>query len=363
MLKQVILSFLSTILISFTLHADNETVKIGALLCLSGDCAETGQNALNGAMLAVEEINNSGGILKRKVELVVEDTQEQASPANSVSAYQKLKMQSNINYLIGPSWTIGALPIAPIIAKDSNVVITAPSVGVADFNETSANIFNIWPHDSIATKKLARFALSKNFKRATIFSNQNPWESAQAKIFNDEFKRLGGEVELLLEPLASTRDLKSEVLKIKQVNPDFVFFSNYTQMDIASIELKRQKYQGQILAILMDETRLKNSRGALQGAIFADYPPATEMFKNNYYNKYKVKAGIASNTGYDVIKMYALAFEKANSFDVQKVLPIYKSLEYNGASGFIKFDEKGGVQKKPWLYVVKDSKVEVFSKE
>jgi ABC-type branched-subunit amino acid transport system substrate-binding protein len=134
-------------------------------------------------------------------------------------------------------------------------------------------------------------------------------------------------------------------------------------MDLASIELKRQKYQGQILAILMDDTRLKNSRGALEGAIFANYPPANKIFKNNYYNKYKVKAGMASNTGYDIIKMYALAFEKANSFDVQKVLPIYKSLEYNGASGFIKFDEKGGVQKEPWLYVVKDSKVEVFSKD
>ena len=85
--------------------SNSEPIKIGVLLCLTGDCAEWGENSLNGLKLASEEINNNGGVLGRPVELVIQDSAED-NPADSVSAYRQLVLQK-VKYIIGPNWTKG----------------------------------------------------------------------------------------------------------------------------------------------------------------------------------------------------------------------------------------------------------------
>lgn len=74
------LAFLSLIPLLSPLNAlatkTDKTLKVGALLCLSGVCAETGSNSLRGLELAAEQINKSGGILGRQIVLNVEDTKE-----------------------------------------------------------------------------------------------------------------------------------------------------------------------------------------------------------------------------------------------------------------------------------------------
>jgi branched-chain amino acid transport system substrate-binding protein len=129
---------------------------------------ETGTNALRGVQLAQEQINKSGGILGRQIELVVQDTREMDSPANAVSAYRQLRLDSDIELFVGPSWTVGGLPVAPIAARD-NVVVMAPSIGLEGFNEASDNLFNLWPHDSVATKALAQYAIDHGWKGVYAF--------------------------------------------------------------------------------------------------------------------------------------------------------------------------------------------------
>lgn len=81
--------------------------------------------------------------------------------------------------------------MAPIAARDP-VILTAPTIGLEAFNETGSNIFNLWPHDSVSTKTLAAYALQKGWGRAAVVSNTDPRESQLAKVFSDEYKRLGG---------------------------------------------------------------------------------------------------------------------------------------------------------------------------
>jgi ABC-type branched-subunit amino acid transport system substrate-binding protein len=74
------LAVLSLLLFPFQLEAQVKPIKIGFVLCLSGGCQQTGTHALNGMMLARDEINSKGGILNRPVELVVQDSREVDSP-------------------------------------------------------------------------------------------------------------------------------------------------------------------------------------------------------------------------------------------------------------------------------------------
>lgn len=344
-------------------QAESASWKVGVLLCLTGGCAEPGNNALNGIKLAAEEINHSGGVLGRKIELVVEDTREAESAANSVAGYQKLALDKDIQYIIGPTWTIGGLGIAPIVAKRKDLIMVSPSLGVADFNEAGDHLFNIWPHDSYSTEGLAAYAMNHGWKTAAVLSNQGPWESVQAKVFADAFKKLGGQVVAYEEPLASVMDLKAEALRIKSKNPQVVFMSNYTQMDSAARDLRNMHFNGQIMSILMDETRIKNADGALEGALFARYADATKSFAENYERAFQQKPGIASDTGYDALKLFASAVEGAKSFDVSVVKKTISSTKLAGAGGEIVFDGKGGVVKHPEFWVVKNGKQEFLAKE
>lgn len=362
MLEKLLLS-VSTLLLFCTsvVSADNKLpIKLGALLCLSGECAEIGTNSLRGAQLAVDELNESGGVLNRELEIISQDSLEFSSGANALKGYQSLKSRGDINYFIGPTWTVGALPLAPIVSADSTVLITSPSVGVATFNEAGPNVFNLWPHDSAATQALAELAIKQGWKKAVVFSNQNPWEHVQAESFKQQYSQLGGAVIEYIEPLASDSDLKVYALRAVRAKPDVIFFSNYTQVHIAARELRSIGYQGAKLLILLDETRLKGSQGALEGAIVAEVASPTKQFVQAYQDTYGERPGIAADTGYDIVKMYAEAIRESGTTEVQSVQNALQSITTTGASGAIRFDKDGGVTKSPVFREVKgDRKVEM----
>ena len=324
------------------------------MVCLSGACAESGKNSLEGLELALDEINSRGGVLGRKVDLKVEDTVEgTSSGAGAVAAFRKLLEDSSIHFLIGPSWTPGGLSVAPIAAKRSDVVLTSPSLGVADFDRAGDNIFNLWPHDEHATRSLASFARTKGWKRVAVFSSQQPWELLQGKTFDEEFTRLGGEVVVKEEPLPTQPDLRTEALRIRSAKPDAVFLTNFTQMGAGAKQLRNLGYKGPLFAILMDDTRIETSAGALDNAIYSGYPAPESSFSESFRARYHKEPGIGADTAYDTLKLYAWAITEAGTFDTGKVKSTIQSARLPGASGLIQFDEFGGVKKEPVLYVVR----------
>jgi branched-chain amino acid transport system substrate-binding protein len=255
--------------------------------------------------------------------------------------------------MIGPSWTPGGLSVALIAAKRPDVILTSPSLGVADFDRAGENIFNLWPHDEHVTRNLASFALTKGWKRIAVFSSQQPWELLQGTIFSDEFARQGGHVVVKVEPLPTQPDLRAEALRIRSAKPDAVFLTNFTQMGVGAKQLRDLGYKGPLFAILMDDTRIETSAGALDNSIYSGYPAPEPGFSESFRARYHKEPGIGADTAYDTMKLYAWAVTQAGTFDPGKVKFTIQSARLPGASGMIQFDEFGGVKKDPVLYVVR----------
>jgi len=133
-----------------TSNIPKESIRVGALLCLTGTCAEWGQAAVNGMLMAADEINAQGGVLGKELEIFVQDSLEGESKS-SVSAYRMLRSRHKTPYVVGPTWTPAGLAIAPIASKEKDVLVISPSLGVRDFNESADNLFNVWPHESTET--------------------------------------------------------------------------------------------------------------------------------------------------------------------------------------------------------------------
>ncbi len=332
--------------------ADTHTLKMGVMLCLSGDCAEWGTNGFKGAQLAADELNRRGGILGRRVELVVQDSKD-TIPSSSVTAFRALMLDPDIQYIVGPTWTVGGMPVAPLAAKRKDIVMMSPSVGVKEFNETASNLFNDWPHDEVATRALARYAAKKGWKKAAIFGSQDPFYMTQTRIFEEEFRVLGGNVAEKVEPLPDSRELKMEALRIKKSQPDFVIFTNY-QADFIAKELHRAGFSTPMLAVQMEKDRVKAADGALEGVVFAMYDKPDKDFTKKFKARFQAEPGISADTAYDAVMLFASAIEKAKTTSTEKTVPILLGTKnFRGASGTFSIDEKGAVDKKPVLWQVK----------
>ena len=330
------------LLIQSTLSAQElpSKIKIGALLCLTTSCADYGKNSLDAVMLAAEEEKAKGGL---DVEIVIEDSSD-STPKQTVSAYQSIIKKLENDIIIGTSWSVGGLPIAPIVAKDPNVLMISPSIGLRDFNESGDNIFNVWPHDDVGTSALAEKIYKDGLRKVSIVVTMEPWEQTQAKTFKSKFEKLGGEVVSYIEYLSSQSDVKTYALKSVKPKPDAVLMANYNHMGLFAKELKRLSYKGKILGLLMDKIQIDQSQGALEGVEFTMNPEADPKFKDAFTKKYGRAPGISADMAYDAFNLLVKVIKESKTLD-PKVLSkkLLEIKDYNGVSGKITFDSKGGI--------------------
>src|SRR5512133_2700491 len=107
----VAIAMVASTLVGCASQAKNDTIKIGYVGALSGDSAVWGQAGLNGMKLTAKEINDKGGILGKKIEIVGYDGQ--GKPADSVNAFNKLIDEGAIA-VVGTNFSSCNIPMAAV---------------------------------------------------------------------------------------------------------------------------------------------------------------------------------------------------------------------------------------------------------
>lgn len=326
------------------------TIKIGALLCLSGICAEWGNQALRGASLAIKEINAAGGVRGKRIELVVEDSQEE-QPALALKAFHHLRENKSIDIFLGPTWTPAGLAIAPLAKNDPNFLMISPSLGVREFNESHDNLFNVWPHDEGIASSLARYAWQRGLRRVGIMGATQQWSQTQAEAFLSQFQELGGDIVGREEPNPTEMSLHAEATRLLRTNPEAIIFTCLgDQEGAAARELRRLGFRGQFFSVLIDDTTISASAGTLDGVIFGRYPEARSWFAEKYQLAFNEKAGVASDTAYDAVQLLAIALASQENPTITQISQaLFAIKNFSGASGDITFDKYGGVPREPNL--------------
>ena len=112
---------LSALLGSRAIAADPAPIKIGMIVPMTGPIAESGRYAIQGAKLAIEEINKAGGVLGRPLELVIED--DQSTNPSTILAFTKLVGDKDIVAFLGPTRSTQIQSIAPSVQEAENPVM------------------------------------------------------------------------------------------------------------------------------------------------------------------------------------------------------------------------------------------------
>lgn len=133
-----------------------DPIRIGLVAEITGQAAEGGVYTVNGAKLAIKDINKTGGVLGRQVELHVEDSQ--GSNPGAVLAFTKLFSRKDIPVIVGPIRSTQIQAASPSIAKAGIPVI----IGGTDPSLTRVNnrwVFRCRPNDLYSSKVIAEFGV------------------------------------------------------------------------------------------------------------------------------------------------------------------------------------------------------------
>ncbi len=112
-------------------------IKIAILAPLSGDVSTFGESTRDGALLAISEYNEAGGVLGREIEVVIEDSQ--CSPEAAVSAANKVIDQDGVKFIIGEVCSSASIPISEIVTQKGVLQISPTSTSRYYHEEATTN--------------------------------------------------------------------------------------------------------------------------------------------------------------------------------------------------------------------------------
>ncbi len=331
---------------------EKETIKIGFATALTGDVGHLGQNALKAAQLAADEINAEGGINGKKIELIAEDTKCQGKEA--ASAVNKLIYVDKVDFIIGPCCSSAALSAAPI-AESSKTILISPCASSPELTHSGNHIFRLVPSDVSKGKYAAEFIYNElNIKKVATLTCNNDYCEGLKKTFISNFKSLGGEVIISEVFPQSSTDLRSQITKIKKIQPELVYVISYTDSGISFLRQSNElELNSKILSDEMwsDTILLENTKEYNEGVMFtytksSDFFVLTQKMINTYGNN--TEASYCSPESYDAVKIISEVLKKTKNEETSIVLDELYKIDYAGYSGGKSFDEHGDLDEAPF---------------
>ena len=142
-------------------------VKIGALFAVTGPASLLGEPERNTAVMMVDEINKAGGIKGRKLELIVYDTQGDATKA--VQAVNKLIKDDKVVAIIGPSTTGDSMAVIPVIEK-SQVSLISCAAGIKITDPVKKWVFKTAQNDVLAVMRIYKNLQKQKISKVAILT-------------------------------------------------------------------------------------------------------------------------------------------------------------------------------------------------
>lgn len=321
------------------------TLRLGAILPLTGTLANIGDGMKNAMLLAVREINGRGGINGKTLELVIEDSA--CNPSNGVAAATKLVSIDKVLAVAGPTCSGESLASVNVF-NDNKVVALSPSATSPKLTSAGDYWFRIAPSDSFQGSVAAKYARNKmGAKRAGIFYLNNDWGVGLKDSFKQTFTQLGGEISTEQSMMGDTTDVRTELTRIRALNSDLIYLACYPKE--CSIALKQISDFGINISVLgadgSDDPQTLSSLGnAAEGlTITIASSDNSAEFSKSYKSLYGKEAGAYTAQSYDAVRLLASAL-KSGATDGDSIKKYLYGVSYNGTSGTIEFDSNGDLK-------------------
>lgn len=355
----------AALIVAMPAHSADKVAKIGVLAPLSGGSAADGNEMVNGAKLAVDEINAAGGVAGYKLQVVVGDTQNQSADAVT-SAVERLVSDRELNavftgYASGSNFEIGIMA-----EQDMPYLVSANSVQTRDLIAPHPDKFpTVWSmtasydaYDTAMVPVLKGLEVNGKLrlpnKKVALISSDNPYSKSIMGGLKKSFEEDGWTITSTdLLPWGEINDWRTFLAKVRQDNPAVIINTDYQPGNAAKFLTQFLEQPTDSLVFIQYAPSVpeflklagKQATGViynLQGGVLntPSNPRGAEVVKK-YRDKYGSDPGSYGPGLYEELMIYADALKKVG--DPTKRLEIGKAIgetHKQTASGMLSFDPK-----------------------
>ena len=350
----------------------DKDIKIGMVYELTGNTASYGTSAANGAKLAFKEINASGGVLGKQIQIVSADNK--GEPSESANAMSKVISQDKVVAVTG--FTVSSCGIAASAVAEANKIpfVAAATVNPkVTFDERTGKVkdytFRACFIDSFQGTVGANFALNglKAGKTAIMTDSSSDYSKGLTEIFRSTYVKAGGKVVAEESYLQKDQDYKPILTKIKAQNPDLLYIPGYYE-DVGKI-IKQARELGMTIPVLgadaWDSPVLVEMGGAqpLNNTYFTNFysiedrNPVSNAFVEAYKKEYGQTPDSMAAMGYDAAKLLVDAIKRANSTDANKIKEALAATKnFSSVSGEMSLNDRHDAVRGVVIIELKDGK-------
>jgi branched-chain amino acid transport system substrate-binding protein len=380
MKKVKLLSVLVSMVLFFAspVFAD-DTIKIGAILAVTGPASNLGAPEARTLEMLVEDINSKGGIIGKKVELILKDSG--GSPEKAVSFAKQLIEEDKVFAIIGPS-TSGETMAIKNIAEEGKTLLISCAAAEPIVNPLAKYVFKVAPKDSYAAVKIFEQMKKMKISKIGILSSNTGF----GKSGKEQLEKLAPEhgIQILISEVydKSATDLTAEVTKLKAMHVQAIV--NWSIEPAQSIVIKNARQIGLKVPIFQSHgfaniQYAKAAGAAAEGVIFpasrivvADVLPDKHVqkpvilaYKKAYESKYNEDISTFGGHTYDALMLLARAVREAG-YDREKVRNSFENIKgFIGTAGVFNFSaaDHNGLDIEAFaMLTVKDGKFTLLEK-
>jgi branched-chain amino acid transport system substrate-binding protein len=325
-------------------------VRIGVAGPITGGQAKNGQDLQEGTLLAVEEWNAKGGVLGRKVEMVVRD--DEAKPVNAPTVAREL-VDAGVVGVVGHFNSGCTIPASEVYHEKGVLTITPASTNMFVTDRRYGDVFRVCGRDDQQGRTAAYFLSDVlKVKKVAVFDDK----TAYGKGLADECaKALEGRVEVAIREGfdVTERNFRPYLTKLKDANVDVWYFGGiYEQAAPMAIQASQLGIKAPMMSgdgVHGYQKDFIDQVGAAADGTFTTFPdteaaPGYAEFKVKYVERFKVEPGPYAIYSYAAAQVLLEAIQAAGTTEGAKVAAAVHAGTFATPVGKLVFDEKGDVK-------------------
>ena len=372
--SKLLVTILSAIALAFTsvsssfAKVEGEYIVLGAAVSLTGKYSTNGKHTQNGYNLAVERINSKGGVKvggkSYKFEIIYYDDESNSKRAAQLA--ERLIKQDGIKYMLGPYSSGLTKAMAPVTEENKIPMVEANGASRSLFTKGYKYLFAVLSPANQYLEVAIDLAVEKNGGKpvniAMAFEQDAFSQDVRLGIV-DAAKRTGSKITIDDKLPKELNDMAATLAKVKATKPDVLVVSGHSKGALTAIrQIAEMKVDVPMLAMThCDASKLAKQHGKKsEYALCAAQWHKTLSYKDKFFgNGKKYDKDFTKEYGYAppyqaaessaALLVYKDAFERANSFDTEKLRNALAKTEMQTFYGNIKFGSGGQNTAKPMV--------------
>lgn len=348
--------------------SEKKQLRLGLISSTTGRGAAYGMAQDDATALAIEEINNNGGI--DGIEILAFHEDDQTDPSKGVTVAKKLIEQDKVDVIVGSSASLVTLAFTQVNQQAKVPLVNAMAGSPKITDEGYEYVWRVGYTDLYLDEKAVEHLIENDGHKSFAFLVENsdygvpPTEAASKKV-----EELGGTVLAYETYNPGETDFKAQLSKIKDLSPDVIFTHGYyTEGSIIARQIRELGIQAQLVVNQGQgvETFAELAREAAEGVIFPtswlpNEDERSKAFEEAFRAKYNREPGGFEVSSYETIYVVAEAVRKGGGTSSEQIQEGLKQI--NGLEtlmGPLNFNEKNQNESEVKLGIFRNGKIEIY---